>query len=204
MLLSEAGPMRRCLVLFVAILGCRLLAADPAATVDRIRLFPHDLVRVSVQGEPDVSVERQIDGDGQINVPLIGPVKIAGMTIADAQQAIAQHYVTEEIFIHPEVVLSVVKHAPKEVTVLGQVGKQGKIEFPPESTTLSIVDAIASAGGMTRIAKGDAVRVTRHDPEGAEQNFTVDVNKMVDGRGGNGSTFMLQPGDVVFVPERVF
>ena len=59
-----------------------------------------------------------------------------------------------------------------------------------------------SAGGFTRIAKSDAVRITRKDDAGAERTFTVDVEKMLAGRGGE--TFLVQPGDVVFVPERVF
>jgi protein involved in polysaccharide export with SLBB domain len=89
------------------------------------------------------------------------------------------------------------------VMVLGQVGKQGKQVLPPEAVTLTIVEAITSAGGFTRIAKGDAVRVTRKDERGGEQSFTVNVEKAIEGR-ASGEPFLLQPGDVVFVPERVF
>lgn len=160
-------------------------------------------MHVGVQGESDVSVDRQIDAAGLVNLPLLGPVKIAGLSISQAERAIADEYVKEEIFIHPEVVVTVVAYAPKEVMMLGQLAKQGKVSFPAEASSLSIVEAIAAAGGLTRIAKGDAIRVTRHDERG-EEVFTVNVDKMVDGRGSTTEKFMLQPGDVVFVPERVF
>jgi polysaccharide export outer membrane protein len=181
-------------------------AAESAPVPDaaQYRLFIRDLVRLSVQGEPDMSVDRRIDGLGQINVPLLGEVKVAGLTAAEAQALIARRYVEEEIFVRPEVVVSIVEYSPKEVMVLGQVNQQGKQTFQPEAGAMPIVEAITAAGGLTRIAKGDAVRVTRKDERGAEQSFTVNVEKLIQGRAAPEETFMLQPGDVVFVPERVF
>lgn len=190
-----------------SLLTALLVAADDVSgpgTGGRYRLFSRDVVRISVQGESDVGVDRRIDGLGEVNVPLLGQVKLAGLTVADAQVVIAALYVKEEIFVRPQVVVSLVEYAPKEVMVLGQVSKQGKQAFPPEAPSLSIVEAITSAGGFTRIAKGDSVRVTRKDEKGAEQAFTINVEKLIEGRATGLETFQLQPGDVVFVPERVF
>jgi protein involved in polysaccharide export with SLBB domain len=181
-----------------------VLAADGPPEAGHYRLFPRDLVRLGVQGEADVSVDRRVDGLGEIYVPLIGQVKVAGLTVAAAQTLIAKRYVEAEIFVRPEIVLTVIEYSPKEVMVLGQVSKQGKQSFPPESSGISIVEAITSAGGFTRIAKGDGVRVSRKDPRGGEQSFTVNVEKMIDGRANSVEGFLLQPGDVVFVPERAF
>ena len=194
------------LVLIFALSAVQLLsgAEDATKLAGQFHLSIRDLVRVNVQGEPSVSVDRRIDGLGQINVPLIGAVKVSGLTIDEAQQLITRRYVQDEIFIHPEVVLIMLDYAPKEVMILGQIGKQGKVPFPPETSTLSIVDAITSAGGLTRISNGSSVRVTRHDEQGHEQDFTVNVEKMIEGRGPKDETFLLQSGDVVFVPERVF
>jgi polysaccharide export outer membrane protein len=179
--------------------------ADPALPEPgQLRLYLGDLVRVTVQGEPDMTVERRIDGTGQIDVPLLGAVRISGLTTGEARDLITRRYVKDEIFIHPEVVFTVVEYAPKEAMILGQVGKPGKVTFAAEATTLSIVDAIASAGDLTRIAKGDAVRVTRHDADGKEQTFLVNVEKLIRGREEDEKPFLLEPGDIVFVPERVF
>lgn len=197
--------MRRFALLTLSFLSGVLLAADPVAkTTDQLRLFPRDQVRVTVQGEPDMAVDRQIDPNGEINLPLLGTVKVAGLSISEAQQVIAARYVQEEIFIRPEVVFTVLSYAPKEITILGQIAKQGKVLFPAETTSMSLVEAVATAGGLNRIAKGDAVRVTRRDAQGAEQNFTLNLDKMVEGKGAAGDVFYLLPGDIVFIPERVF
>lgn len=189
---------------FLLAWGIAWAAENAPADTNRYRMYVRDLVRIAVHGEPEMTVDRRIDGQGEINVPLIGQVKVAGLTAAAAQDLIANRYREEEIFIRPQVVVSLIEYSPKEVMVLGQVTKQGKQILPPESATISIVEAITSAGGLTRIAKGDAVRVTRKDEKGIEQATTVNVEKLIDGRGTGGEAFMLQPGDVVYVPERVF
>lgn len=178
------------------------LRAAESAGNNNYRLFARDLVQIAVQGEPDVAVQRRVDASGEIPVPLLGAVKVAGLTVAQAQAEIRRRYVAEEIFIRPEVFVSIVEYSPKEVLVLGQVNKQGKLALSPESAAMPIIEAITGAGGFTRIAKSDGVRVTRKDETGAERVFTVDVERMLAGRGGD--PFQLQPGDVVFVPERVF
>lgn len=181
-----------------------LRAAETKGASGQYKLFALDLVHLSVQGEPDVSVDRRIDGDGRINVPLLGEIVVRGLSVAEAQKLIAQRYVEGEIFIRPEVVINVVDYSPKEIMVLGQVGTQGKVSFPPEVGSISIVEAITKAGGFTRIGKADGVRVTRKGADGAEQSFTVNVERLIGGRANAGDAFFLQPGDVVFVPERVF
>lgn len=193
----------RSLALMMALAGC-LCAAESKATSGQYKLFSLDLVHVSVQGESDVSVDRRVDGDGRINVPLLGDIAVRGLTVSEAQKLIVERYVNGEIFIRPEVVISVVEYSPKEVMVLGQVGIQGKVSFPPEVGSMSIVEAITKAGGFTRIGKSDGVRVTRKGADANEQSFTVNVEKLIGGRADAGEAFTLQPGDVVFVPERVF
>lgn len=200
----------RRLISFFLVLSGPLIAAEGSfpgaepAEPARYRIFSRDLVRLAVQGEPDLTVDRRIDGLGEVYVPLLGHVKIAGLTLAEAQVAIAKRYIDEEIFIKPEVIVTVVEYSPKEIMVLGQVGRQGKLSLPPEAVGMSIVEAITSAGGFTRIGKGDAVRVTRKDEKGNEQSVTVNVEKMIEGSAAANGAFMLQPGDVVFVPERIF
>jgi len=180
------------------------LGAPQPAAVSQYRLYPRDLVHIAVHDEPDVSVDQRVDSAGAINVPLVGTLKVAGLSIGEAQALITHRYVEAEIFTHPEVSVTVVEYSPKEVMVLGQVGKQGKQSFPPEAANMSIVEAITAAGGLTRIAKGDSVRVTRKDPNGADQSFTVNVESLIQGRSAQTDAFSLQPGDVIFVPERVF
>ena len=168
----------------------------------RYLLCPRDNLKLSVQGE-DINAERRIDAKGELNVPYAGRCKVAGLTVEEAQEAIAKRYREAEIFVHPEVVISVVDYSPREVVVLGQVEKSGKVSLPPEASEVSIVEAIASAGGFTRLANPRDVRVTRKDDKGDDQTITVNVSKMMDGPNGKVDVFKVQPGDVIFVPERL-
>lgn len=168
------------------------------------RLFPRDRIRIAVHGEGDMSVERRVDSAGRVSLPLLSePLTLKGLTLPEAEAKISQAYVREEILVQPHISLSVVEYFPRVISVLGQVNKPGKIELPIETESLSVVEAISNAGGLTRIAKADTVRVTRRSEDGAEKIVSVDVERMIDGRGGV-AVFMVEPGDVIFVPERVF
>lgn len=192
-------------LLAIILLGCpfAVRAANGAAPSAEYRLFARDLVRVSVHGEEDLkSLDRRIDGAGRISLPLISSVEIKGLTPAAAEAAIAKVFIDEQILIRPQVSVTVIEYSPREISVLGQVREPGKIALPIEAASLSIVEAVSKAGGFTRIAKSDSVRVTRIDENGAEVSTVVDVSRLLDGRGGE--TYALLPGDVVFVPERIF
>ena len=165
-------------------------------------LCPRDNLKITVEGE-DLNAERRIDGKGELNVPMLGGVKVAGLSLEQAQEAVAKRYRDAEIFVHPEVVISVVEYSPREVVVLGQVEKSGKVSLPTEASEVSIVEAIASAGGFTRLANPRDVRVTRKDDKGDDQTITVNVSKMMGGPNGRVEVFKVQPGDVIFVPERL-
>jgi protein involved in polysaccharide export with SLBB domain len=176
----------------------------PSATSE-YRLFPRDLVRVTVHGEPELKdLDRRIDGGGRVSLPFISPVEIQGLTTAEAEMRIQRDYIDQQILIRPQVSVTVVEYDTREVSVLGQVRTPGRIAFPKEATNLSIIDAVSKAGGFTRIARTDSVRVTRKNGvNSTETSVTVDVARMFDGRGG-GTPFLLLPGDIVFVPERIF
>lgn len=177
--------------------------AAPSTSNSGYKLFPRDLIAMSILGEPDMSIERRIDGDGRVSLPLIGSVLIRGLSTTEAEEKIRQAYIEKQIYIRPQVSLSVKEYYPREVFVLGQVRTPGKITLPIEAGSISIVEAISKAGGFTRISKGEAVQVTRRLSTGVEQSTTVDVAGMIDGKGTK-TGFNIQPDDVIFVPERLF
>jgi polysaccharide export outer membrane protein len=163
-----------------------------------------DTLQITIEGEADLSGERKTDEGGNVFLPLVGSIKLAGLTVDEAKAAIAKKYVDEQMLLHPDVAVNVTTFAPREILILGQVGKPSKIEIPPGKMTISIVDAITSVGGFTRIGKSEGVRVTRKEADGTDHSYTLDVQKMIEGKTAGADIFMLQPGDVVFVPERVF
>lgn len=174
--------------------------ADEAA----YRLYPRDVISLSVLGEPNMTTQARLSGNGSINVPLLGDVRITGLTLAAAEAKIRETYIREEIFIRPQVTLQVTEYSKKEISILGQISRQGKVELPPETATLSIIEAVSAAGGFNRIARADSVRITRKDPAtDEEKTFIINVERMISGR-SNEDLFYVLPGDIVFVPERLF
>lgn len=182
----------------------------PSASGDRAenyQLAVRDLIRFSVLGEAETLVEQRIDGDGRIRVPYVGEFAVAGRTVREAEKLIEAAYVESAIYIAPQANLRVIEYSVKEASVLGQVKTPGRIAFPIELNSLDILDVISQAGGFTGIARSREVRVTRAGSEGREQVFTINVDRMLTGRGGESEpaqNFRVLPGDVIFVPERFF
>jgi protein involved in polysaccharide export with SLBB domain len=190
------------LYLGTAVFLCGVVLSNGADSA--YRLFARDVITLGVYGEPDMTTELRIAGNGMINVPLLGNVHVVGLNLTAAERKIEEAYIEQQIFIRPQITLQVKEYSKKEVSILGQIGKQGKVELPPESVEMNIVNAVSLAGGFTRIAKADSVSVTRTNPEtGEESVFTVNVEQMIAGRSKE-SVFYVIPGDIVFVPERLF
>ena len=160
------------------------------------RLGPGDAIRITVFQNPDLTLETQVGSEGRITYPLIGTVKIGGLTVVGAERAIAQalqsgHYIKE-----PQVTIVVTQIRSVQVSVLGEVGRPGR--FPLETPDMRIAAVIAMAGG---IAPGGADVVilsgTRHgkpfrseiDVPGIFLNNDTEDNIVVAG------------GDVLYVPR---
>jgi polysaccharide export outer membrane protein len=155
--------------------------------------------------EPDVKTTQRLSSQGEMTLPLIGAVSLAGLTLREAEQTIRGRYVEGGFYLDPHVILSVAEYGAHFVTVLGQVNKPDRVELPIEAASLGLVAAITQAGGFNRFARIDAVQVTRQTGSGTERHFTVDVREFLGRRGdGSAEEFQLLPGDVVFVPERLF
>jgi polysaccharide export outer membrane protein len=164
-----------------------------------------DRVRVVVYQEEDLTSLVRIDARGRINMPLLGEIAIGGMTVAEAQTAIETAYKDGRYLRNPQVTISVEEYAPREVSISGAIRSPGRYTLPVEST-FTVVELVTKAGGITDIGKGTAVSVTRILPDGTKKVFTVDVDSAIKGKKNTreeDSSFMLLPGDNVYVPEKL-
>ena len=164
-----------------------------------------DRVRVSVFQEDDLTSLTRIDAQGRINLPLLGEVKVGGMTVVEAQTAIQNAYKAGRYLRNPQVTVNVEEYAPREVSIQGQIRNPGRYSLPIEST-FTVVELVTKAGGITDIGKGSAVSVTRVSSDGSKKIFVIDVDNVIKGRKdqkNDDNTLLLQPGDVVYVPERL-
>ena len=164
-----------------------------------------DRLRVAIFQEEDLTTLTRIDARGRINLPLIGEVTIGGMTVNEAQAAIENAYKDGRYLRNPQVTINVEEYAPREVSIGGQIRNAGRYTLPIEST-LTVVELVMKAGGVTDIGKGTSVSITRILPDGTKKVFTVDVDSIIKGKkSGNAddNNFLLQAGDYVYVPERL-
>ena len=164
-----------------------------------------DRVRITVYQEEDLATVTRIDARGRVNLPLIGEISIGGLTVIEAQAAIENAYKDGRFLRNPQVTVSVEEYAPREVSIQGQIRNAGRYTLPIEST-LTVVELVTKAGGITDIGKGSAVTVTRILPNGTKKVFTVDVDSVIKGKKdskSDDSALLLQPGDIVYVPERL-
>jgi len=178
--------------------------ADPELVYE---LSSFDKLRITVYGEPDLSTEQLISDSGEVSIPLLGSVKVSGLPVPQAAKLIERLYVEKEFLRNPVVTISLEQFASKSVSILGEVENVGSIEIPPGRTGLPIEIAIAGAGGFSGSAKTTEVIVTRLSPGSGESNkVVVNVDEILQskGRSGDDEGFILRPGDVVFVPRRVF
>lgn len=173
------------------------VATDPAHV-----LQPQDMIRVEIFQENDLN--KQCDGlsisqDSTVTLPLIGTISVKDQTVQQAQKLITALY-NKDYLVDPQVTVTIIKYADRTVNVVGSVTKQGRIDFPP-ARPLSIIDAISLAGGQTRLADLKHVRLTHTKPNGETQVREIDVDALM--KHGGSDAVMLQPGDIVYVPERM-
>jgi polysaccharide export outer membrane protein len=164
-----------------------------------------DRVSVTVFGEDDLSRIARIDSQGRVNLPLVGEVAIAGLRVSEAQSAIERAYQEGRYLRSPRVTITVEEYAAREVSIQGQVRSPGRYPLPIESS-MTILELVTRAGGFTDTAKGTSVRITRIMPDGSKRNFEVDVESLIRGRRGanvQDNSLVLEPGDIIFVPERL-
>jgi polysaccharide export outer membrane protein len=162
-------------------------ALAPAASVtdENYRLGTGDKLRITIYGEEDLSGHFLVDGSGQVQLPLIGQVKAAGLTIHEFTGELTTAY-QNGYLKDPKVSVEVENYRP--FYIMGEVNKPG--EYPFESG-LNVLGAIALAGGYTYRADDTEVYVRRN---GSPKEVTMPAD----------ASTKINPGDIVRVSERIF
>ena len=157
-----------------------------------------DQIGVEVFGEDDLRTAARINAEGAVSLPLLGSVHLSGMTLNQAAARLTELY-GRDYLVNPRVNVILINYAKRRFTVLGQVNRPGSYEMPEGSPSgIDLLEAIAIAGGYTRIAAPERISVKRRD-----QVLRVDA-KRIARRGGSESGFRVQPGDTITVGESIF
>ncbi|MBT8078001.1 MAG: polysaccharide export protein [Gammaproteobacteria bacterium] len=171
----------RLLTLGVAI----FFAAATLAEELGYRLGSGDRVKVTVYGHEDLSGEFDLDSQGNISLPLIQEVRASGLTADQLEESITEA-LQPDYLKKPKVSVEVLTYRP--FYIIGEVKAPGSY---PYVSGMTVLNAVALAGGYTYRAKTKAVLITR--PDGEEKTEIK----------ANPDTTVL-PGDVIEVPERFF
>jgi protein involved in polysaccharide export with SLBB domain len=150
------------------------------------KLGANDRLRITVFGQPTLTGEYTLDGNGVLAFPLIGNVPASGVTTSQLQQAIATK-LSPDYLVNPNVSAEVITRRP--FYVIGEVQKPGNYTYV---TSLTAINAVAMAGGFTRRAKKNDFYIRRTAADG--QTVRVEAH----------SGTLLQPGDTLEVRERLF
>ncbi|MFI5360971.1 MAG: polysaccharide biosynthesis/export family protein [Elusimicrobiota bacterium] len=163
------------------------------------RISATDLVSVTVYDNLQMNRKARVDAEGYISLPLVGAVKVGGKTLGEAQTLIEGKL--SAFVVKPQVTLFIEEYGNKTFFVMGEVQKPGSYPIPTESR-VTVLEAISTAGGFTTVAAPDRARVLRY-VNGESVSYTVDVRTLT-AEGQKGKDMVLEPNDVVFVPQSVF
>ena len=169
--------------------------ASPAAVAAaQYRLALGDNIRITVFQSPDLSLETRLTEAGVISYPLLGSVNLAGLTVAEAEQRIANGLRTGNFVRNPQVSISVVQARGNQVSVLGQVGRPGR--YPLETGEVRMTDLLATAGGVS--TGGSDIVVVVGTRNGQPFRSEIDLPN-VFAANRRGSDVLVQNGDVIWV-----
>ena len=163
-------------------------------------LGPTDQVAIEVFGEDDLRTSGRLNPEGNLSVPLLGSIHLAGLTLTQAVSKLTELY-SRDYLVNPKINVTLLGYARRRVSILGQVNRPGIVEMPEDSQEgIDLLEAIALAGGYTRIASPERITVRRHNASG-DQIFKVNAKRFTKGKGGG---FVVKPGDTITVGESIF
>ena len=164
-------------------------------------LSPTDQVAIDVYGEDDLRTNGRLNPEGNLSVPLLGSIHLEGLTLTQAVSKLTELY-SRDYLVNPKINVTLLGYARRRISILGQVGRPGIIDLPEDSPQegIDLREAIALAGGYTRIASPERITVRRQNASG-DQTFKVNAKRFTKGKGGG---FLVLPGDTINVGESIF
>ena len=179
--------------------------AEQPLLQDTYFLGPGDVLFVNISGKPEFSsyvsqariVGSRVDGSGNIHIPIVGPVKVAGMTVELAQKKIQE--AARQYLKDPWVVAEILEYRAKQVFVFGAVKKPGPVPMMPAGLTLA--QAIASAELRDAGHDFNHVRIIRSLTATRGELLVVDFERILR---GEAMPLALKDGDIVYVPKNGF
>lgn len=153
-----------------------------------------DVLNVHVWKEPELSRLVAVRSDGKISLPLVGDLKVEGLTTIQLTAVLTKElngYMTA-----PVVTVSVQEARSQRFTILGEVSRPGNY---PLATPMTVLDALAVAGGFRDFAKTNAIFILRNEPNGKQKRIPLRYKRMITAARPN-DNLELQSRDTIIIP----
>lgn len=187
------------LLVSVLVLASLLAASTPRLFAEETLPYtigPGDVLEISVWQHPELDRIVTVRPDGRMSFSLIGDVNANGLTPAKLDEVITKKL--SEYVQKPEVTVVVTSIKSNQIIILGQVTRPGA--YPMEES-LTVLEAVAIAGGYTESAGLSKVTITRQSRAKNPKVIKVNLKKVI-AEGDKGRDVILEPGDVVHLPKK--
>ena len=168
--------------------------ASAAAGAAEYRLAAGDVIRISVYQNPDLTLETRVSESGSLSYPLLGSVKLGGLSLNQAEQLIADGLRNGNFVKQPSVTIVVLQVRGNQASVLGMVNRPGR--YPLEMGDTRLSDLLAAAGGVT--LAGSDIIVLSGRRQGKPYRLEVDLPSLFATQGRE-QDVIVQNGDVLWV-----
>ncbi|HTC93228.1 MAG TPA: polysaccharide biosynthesis/export family protein [Terriglobales bacterium] len=167
---------------------------EPKPQSDEYVIGPDDLLAINVWKEPEVSRNVPVRPDGKISLPLVGDLRASGRTPVELQEDIKRQLLT--YLSDPEVTVIVQEAKSQKFNILGEVERPGSYVL---SRSMTVLDAIAVAGGFKDFAKTAKIYVLRANADGSRACIPFNYKEVIKGRSLS-QNVELEARDTVVVP----
>jgi polysaccharide export outer membrane protein len=174
--------------------GSRDAVAAPATPNDEFVIGVADVLAINVWKEADISRVLPVRSDGRVTLPLIGEIQARGLTAKQLEKEIATRL--KEFVSDPEVTVIVQEIHSQNFNILGQVQHPGTFTL---AHPVTILDAIALAGGFRDFAKTKSIYVLRQKPDGTTVRLPFNYKDTIKGN-APAQNIHMENGDTLFVP----
>ena len=160
------------------------------------RIGVGDKLEIAVFGHEDLAKIVEVRSDGTINYPLIGDIRVTGMTVGEIDAEITR-VLGKDYLVDPQVSVDVREYQSQWVTIIGEVHTPGKYVL---KRNMRVIDLLAEAGGVTKEA-GSQILITRRNADGAPRQIVLDRSRLMS-QDNEEVNVVLQHSDILAVGER--
>ncbi len=162
----------------------------------------HDIVKITVYEEPDLTKTVRITTNGMLSFPLIGSISVAGSTVTDLEHTLTR-LLAEDYLVNPQVSVFIEEYHSKKVFVLGAVNKPCAYELKGNTTVLEMIsraEGITADGGSSLVLLRKISDDKSVKPNPAGKPIFIDLNNLLI-KGDISQNILVQNGDVIHIPK---